>query len=476
MTPPPVNAENTTIDAQAAFRLYKGGVAALLGAVGLLVWRSGGDFSLSFMFGLGILYLATLPALQWAKYGRHWFPAFEITMLTCVAFYAIPLLGGHRELEAYDSDTITEAAGMIVLYLAAANLGFNASRGNPRPPSWATSSLLPEQMMRYLPLGMVLNSVYLYFDIFTTIIPFDLAGSFRALFFGLGIVCTFVLSREWGMDRIDARTRGMFILNLVVQILFLIAQLYLVRAISLIALSLIAYASASRRMPWVVLSVSLPVLALLHAGKPDMRRIYWEEKKPMPTLMELPAFFTDWVGFGLGAGKASEEKEETRSTLFERASLIQMLCLSVDQVPEVKPYLHGQSYADIPALVIPRFIWPDKPSSLMANIRLGMHFGLVDPDSPFTVSIAFGMISEAYLNFGVIGPPLLGLLTGLFFKRIAMLSRNVPQLSALGLLTILLTAWSFQAEFVLATWLSSIFQASVVCIGLPLAYRKFTTG
>jgi hypothetical protein len=112
----------------------------------------------------------------------------------------------------------------------------------------------------------------------------------------------------------------------------------------------------------------------------------------------------------------------------------------------------------------------------MANIRLGIHFGLVDPDSPFKVSIAFGMISEAYLNFGFIGPPLLGLITGLFFKRAALLSQNVPQLSALGLLMILLTAWSFQAEFVLATWLSSIFQAAVVCIGLPLAYRKFTTG
>lgn len=476
MTPPPVTDENTTIDANAALRLYKGGIVALIGAVGFLVWGNGGDFSTSFILGLGILYLATLPALQWAKHGRPWFPAFEITMLTCVAFYAIPLLGGHRELEAYDSDTITEAAGLLVLYLAAANLGFNASRGNPRAPSWATSSLLPEQMMRYLPLGMVLNSIYLYFEIFTGVISYNIAGSFRALFFGLGIVCTFVLSREWGMGRIDARTRGLFILNLVVQILFLVAQLYLVRAISLLALSLIAYASARRRIPWVVLGISLPALALLHAGKPDMRRIYWEEKTPMPTLMELPAFFSEWVGYGLGAGKASEESEEVRSSLFERASLIQMLCLSVDQVPEVKPYLHGQSYVDIPALIIPRFMWPDKPSSLMANIRLGMHFGLVDPDSPFKVSIAFGMISEAYLNFGFIGPPLLGLITGLFFKRVALLARNVPQLSALGLLTILLTAWSFQAEFVLATWLSSIFQAAVICIGLPLAYRKFTTG
>lgn len=476
MTPSPVTTENTPIDTKAAFRLYQGGILGLVGAIGYFIWSNGGDFSLSFILGLGVLYLATLPALQWAKHGRNWFPAFEITMLTCVAFYAIPLLAGHRELEVYDSESITEAAALILLYLAAANLGFNASRTAPRPPSWATSSLLPEKMMRYLPVGMMLNSAYLYFDIFTVIIPYNLAGSFRALFFGLGIICTFVLSREWGLDRLDARTRGMFILNLVVQLLFLVAQLYLVRAISLLALSLIAYSSARRRMPWVVMGITLPVLALLHAGKPDMRRIYWEEKNPMPTVTQLPAFFAEWVSYGLGAKQATEEKEKTRSSLFERASLIQMLCLSVDQVPEFKPYLHGESYTDIPALIIPRFMWPDKPSSLMANIRLGLHFGLVDPDSPFKVSIAFGMISEAYLNFGFVGPPLLGLIIGLFFKRAALLAQNVPQLSALGLLMILLTAWSFQAEFVLATWLSSIFQAAVVCIGLPLVYRKFTSG
>ncbi len=472
---PQETAENATLDSKAAYRLYQGGVLALVGAIGFFIWRSGGDFSLSFMLGLAILYFATLPALQWAKHGRNWFPAFEITMLTCVAFYAIPLLAGHRELEAYDSEAITEAAGLIVLYLVAANLAFTASRHKPRIPRWANSSLLPEKMMRYLPAGMILNSVYLYFDIFTELIPYNLAGSFRALFFGLGIICTFVLSREWGLDRLDARSRGIFILNLLVQIIFLVAQIYLIRAISLIALSLIAYSSARRRVPWLVLGITLPVLALLHSGKPDMRRIYWEEKNPMPTLTQLPAFFTEWIGFGLGSGKTSEE-EDVRSSLFERASLIQMLCLSVDQVPEYRPYLNGQSYVDIPALFIPRFVWPDKPSSLMANVRLGMHFGLVDPDTPFKVSIAFGMISEAYLNFGVIGPPLLGLITGLFFKRVALLSQNVPPLSALGLLTILLTAWSFQAEFVLATWLSSIFQAAVVCIGLPLAYRKFTTG
>jgi hypothetical protein len=153
-----------------------------------------------------------------------------------------------------------------------------------------------------------------------------------------------------------------------------------------------------------------------------------------------------------------------------------MMCLSVDRVPAKLPYLEGESYVDIPAQIIPRFMWPEKPSSLLANVRLALHFNLVSIDSAFKVSIAFGTIAEAYINFGYIGVGVLGVLFGMALKRISQLAETASQFSALGILMILLTAWSFQIELVLATWLSSLFQAAVVCIGLPLVYRRFTQG
>jgi hypothetical protein len=87
------------------------------------------------------------------------------------------------------------------------------------------------------------------------------------------------------------------------------------------------------------------------------------------------------------------------------------------------------------------------------------------------VSIAFGMIAESYANFGLVGCAALGLLLGFGYKRVCVAAVGCPQFSALGLLTILLAAWSFQVEQIFATWLVSLVQAAFVVIGLPVAFR-----
>ncbi|MCX6936322.1 MAG: hypothetical protein NTU80_00265 [Verrucomicrobia bacterium] len=456
----------------ASLRLYQAGLGLLLFAIGWFVLRSGGKINTGTVLGIIIMVAASFPILQWAKLRRSWFPAFEISCLTCVAFYAIPLLTGHEELRAYPDTVVNESASLILAYLCAALIGFNLQKQPVRASAWATASLLPQTIYRYVPVGLVLNTLHLGIESYSNLLPANLDGTLRALFFGLGTVAVFVLSRLHGLGMLDARARVFFFGNLALQIIILFSHLYLIRGISLLALGLIAYASARRKIPIIAIALLLPVLGVLHNGKSTMRQLYWESDRPPPTVSELPAFFYEWVNYGLT--NRDKDDQRPRASVFDRASLLQMLCLAVDRVPGFKPYLGGESYIDIPAQFIPRLVWPDKPSSLLANIRLALYFNLIDPDNPFKVSIAFGMIAEAYLNFGPIGVILLGLGFGLLSRRLAILSTDVPLFSALGILMILLTAWSFQAEFVMATWVSSLFQAAVVCIGLPLIYRKFT--
>ena len=77
------------------------------------------------------------------------------------------------------------------------------------------------------------------------------------------------------------------------------------------------------------------------------------------------------------------------------------------------------------------------------------------------------------MNFGLVGLGLLGAVIGVGYKLVCTLSTDASQLSAIGLFVILLTAWSFQNEMVAATWISSLFQASVVVLGIPLGFRAF---
>ncbi len=467
-----------TVSSTAATNLHRAGMGVLIMTVLYLFWTTRGDITLAQILALGIIVLASLPVLRWAKERRTWFPAFEISMLTCIAFYAMPLFKGSEELLAYGSSSQTQAALLVLIYLACATFAFNTVRNRGRRARWATTSLLPASSMSWMPAGMILNAIYVYVSVYLQAFPANIDGSLRALFFGMGIMSTFVISRMWGLRLLNSAQMTLFVLCLISYLILIFSTMYLIGGISMTALALIAYTSARRKVPIIAISLFVAIVSLLHVGKSEMRRIYWDpdinpnKDAPVTSLTDLPAFYTEWVGYSLAA-KEHETSQET-VTIFDRASLIQMICMSVNKVPDEKPYLYGDSYVDIPALIIPRFLWPDKPSSLMANIRLAVYFNLVSEDSIFSVSIAFGPLAEAYINFGYIGVGLFGFLMGYAFKRISILSDGVPQFSALGIFMILLTAWSFQAEQVMATWLSSLFQASVICIGLPLIYRKLT--
>jgi hypothetical protein len=155
----------------------------------------------------------------------------------------------------------------------------------------------------------------------------------------------------------------------------------------------------------------------------------------------------------------------------ERASLFQMLCLVTERTPEPRPFLGGESYKYLPLQLIPSALSPNKMSSLQSNVLLAIHYGLVSPEDPGSVSIAFGMIAEAYANYGYVGCAMLGALLGFFYKMVSLSSRGASQFSLFGLLTILLTAWSFQIEQIFATWFVSLFQAAAAVIGIPYILR-----
>jgi hypothetical protein len=341
-----------------------------------------------------------------------------------------------------------------------------------RSPS-LTATLLPASALRFAATGIWLNTGYSYVSSFTDVIPYQFANTFRAIFFGIGTVALFVEMRRWGAGTLLSGEKFAISANVFVQVIFQIRELYLITAISMLLVALLAYVSTSRRIPIVLIALLLPVVAVLHSGKSTMRHRFWEEKEPLPTLTELPGFFEQWFAYGLMRKDDGSDPTSKSLTgrLFERASLFQMLCLVAENTPDSAPYLGGESYIYIPAQLIPSFLWPGKPSSLLSNILLAVHYGLVAADSPTSVSIAFGIVAEAYANFSVVGCAVLGLVLGFVYKRVSTAALGCPQFSALGLFTILLGAWSFQAEQILATWVVSLCQAAIVVIGIPLGFR-----
>jgi hypothetical protein len=422
--------------------------------------------------GLLILVGAALPSLLWAKRADFRFPVFEVFMLTGINTYAIPLLSGHSQLAAYSEDTITKSAFAILLFQIVANLVYGATTGQPkRSPNW-TQEVVSRHITDYLAYGMAVTTIYTVLSGFTDWIPQDLNSVLRAVCFGIGIISTFIQARMWGEGTLPHHRKGIFIFQLFLQVFFSWAALFLIGGLSILVLALLGYVSGGKKIPFLALAVVLPVVAVLHNGKSLMRDKYWEGHAPKPTITELPAFFNEWIDCGLQPAEQQSTVRESPRVL-DRTSLFHMLCLVVSLTPDLQPYLEGETYAFVPGQFIPSFFWKGKPPAHIATNTLSVYYGLQVMEATVKTTIAFGLLTEAYANFGLFGMGLIGGLFSFCFKKFGCWAANSPMLSYPGLVLIVLMAWSFQAELTFAAWIGSLYQACFVVLGIPFIIRNF---
>ncbi len=456
--------------------LFSASFVAVLGCCGYFAVTATVDDPLELYQGLVIFVLACLPSILWAKGGGRQLPIFEVLMLTTASTFAVPMFSARVQLQAYKPDMVIDAGWAVILYQVAALLAYNGVRGFPGRSRFFTHEVLARDLNRYIGYGLVLTTIYTYISTFTEIIPNDLSGVCRAVFYGVGLVSVFVESRRWGLGELSQREQMLFTLNLAVQVIIQFSTLFLVGGISIVVLGLVGYVSGSRKLPLAATAVMLVVTALLHNGKGDMRAIYWDNEgnHRQPNMTELPAFFTEWLQYGVSPSAEKETGDsKIAGKLIDRTSLLHILCLVTSRTPDPLPYLAGETYTQIPGQIVPRFFWPEKPVGHISTYTLAIYYGLQRQEDTVKTTIGFGMIAEAYANFGLFGVALLGVFLGAVYKKVQVLSAESPLLSYAGIFQIVLMAWSFQTEYPMSMWLSSMFQACVAVMGLPFAMRNF---
>ncbi len=450
-------------------KLFVTGSVLLGGLLGYLAYTANVEHNLHRVLGLVMFALAVLPALLWARTGGSRFPVFETILLLCANAYAMPVLNAREQLAGYAPEVITQACLAVILYQLSAILVYVTVSGLPGRSRFWRESLISRQIEKLIIYGLILSTGYVGLSTFTTWVPAELESILRAIFYGIGILCTFIGAQRWGRGELTQGEKTVFVCTLGPQLVFMSVSLVLIGAISLIGIGLLGYVSGGKRIPWLVLGLAFTVLALLHTGKTQMRTKYWDQGHPTPTITELPAYFTEWIDFGLeptSGGKTVSQK------MLERTSLMHILCLIVDNTPSRQDYLYGKTYSYVLPQLVPRFFWPDKPRSHVATYELAIYYGLQQEEDTATTTIAFGLVTEAYANFGLIGTMLLGALWGFWLKKLQIWSTYSPMFSFAGLLMVLLTAWSFSAELTMAAWVSSLEQAVIVVLGLPLLLRS----
>lgn len=452
--------------------LYSGGLFSIVAAIVFFIINSKNTEIVHLYLGILMLIGAALPALLWARRADFQFPVFEVFMLTGINTYAIPLLTGHEQLSRYPSDTVTAAAFAVVVFQVVANIVFAVTKSAPKcSPAW-TKEVISRNITDYLGYGMAITTAYTVINGFTDWIPNDLNSVLRAACYGVGIISTFIQARMWGQNALPHYRKGIFVFQLALQVTFTWAALFLIGGISILVLALLGYVSGGKKIPTLAILIILPIIAVLHNGKSMMRDKYWEGHAPQPTISELPGFFSEWVDYGLNPPENQTSGRETTKVL-DRSSLFHIMCLVVSQTPETRPYLNGETYAFVPGQFVPSFFWKGKPPAHVATNFLSVYYGLQAAEDTVKTTIAFGLLTESYANFGLFGAALLGATFAYCFKKFGDWTTHSPMLSYPGLVLIVLMAWSFQAELTLAAWLSSLYQACVVVLGIPFLMRNF---
>jgi hypothetical protein len=164
----------------------------------------------------------------------------------------------------------------------------------------------------------------------------------------------------------------------------------------------VMYFLVRRKIPLTMVAVSVVAVLFLQVGKKEFRNSYWEHGDAAGVLERA----TSWLN--ASASKWSEALNSTSSDStgqlssesLERTSLLPQVSHVLAVTPSQIPFQDGQTYSYMATALIPRFVWPDKPSVNDANRYYQLAFGLSTARDVNGVNIGAGCLAEAYINFG----------------------------------------------------------------------------
>ena len=169
------------------------------------------------------------------------------------------------------------------------------------------------------------------------------------------------------------------------------------------------YIVVRRSIPWTPILVTVVVLLFLQVGKQEYRGKFWgADADTTIGIVDRAKFWLNtslslWSDALLSTNGGEASSSELAYRTASRASLLGQVAHVLELTPSQVPFQGGQTYTYLAITLIPRFIWPDKPSISQANQFYQVAYGLTDEKDLGKVSIAVGSMAEGYINFGWLG-------------------------------------------------------------------------
>ena len=411
-----------------------------------------------------ISFAALLPSYLWCRGRVSGLPIFPLFALSFILKFGYPLAGDDPMISAYDDIAGLDASLLVSAFLLTGTLAsywcqkwVPIAHGPIRTMAPGKGDTFYTALI-FSAAVFVLNMVGQWFDIDPGI--FSIV---RAALTGLAWVGIFVLMYRLGAGELDPAKKALFGFSFLLYLVAYSMSLYLIEVIAALTFAAAAYVIGGGRVPWKWALIMVAVLAVLHAGKDSMRGEYWWESDFKPVqLYDYPAFLSEWLSRGWGVLNSPRVEDDGGMSFSERMSLVPLLLKVQAETPDKRPFLYGETYAAIPALLVPRVLYPDKPIAHQGSHTLSVYYGLQSEEGTQTTTIGWGMLIEAYANFGTMGVIVLAMLIGGLYGGIAKMASGVPILSLRMVIAIVFLAVALQLDAPAGVYLTALFQAVLV--------------
>jgi len=415
----------------------------------------------------------------WRDGDQQQFPLFPAISTMFVLTYVVPLFLGEQFIPTSFGPRVIppEATDytmlLVVIGVCALGLGIATRLPDGYASQWKLEFQEKSLAWNYVRLGFVATAL---FSSFFGIGALG-AGGRQALVdldLTVNMAMFLALFRRYLRGRAEVLDRILLITFVILRLYRAFASGWLGDAVWFLVVIGIGYFDVRRRIPKVIIVGTIIAILFLQPGKGEFRQRYWHGiGNTVGTVSERTTF---WFEASVRAWSDALDRPERRTKLFgetvSRVSLLGPTATVVQMTPSQVPYQNGHLYRYLVIGLIPRAVWPDKPSFNEANQFYQVAYGLTDRKDLGKVSMSVGVLAESFISFGWFGPPFVMLVIGLLLnvlRRYFLDAKQGEFLRCLGiaLLPVLLTVGSQAAQY-----LASIAQSVLltVIVLMPALY------
>jgi hypothetical protein len=412
---------------------------------------------------------AAVPIVFWLRRGAVGIPMLAVTAALYFIYYAVPLLRSDPILLLFTDSEIFDAAVSVALFLGVAIFTCEmVCLGWPRNAAGEDPA---ERINYFMFIGFGLGMFYFAAVIVGAIAVFGpLVGLLRAVFLTATGIASFLLGFAIAAGAISGLKRAIAVACLFGVLIMSLSTLFLVAGGIYIGAAILGYVVKQRRVPWLTILAVCAALFVLNAGKEGMRRKYWLPNANYGadmSILSLPTLVIEWISEGADAIISGSSYQN----VVDRASLIKLLLIVRRVTPERVPYLKGESYTYLPYMLVPRFVQSDKMVSQASMILLNIRFGFQTEEGAASTAIGWGLVPEAYANYGNIAVAIVGALFGAAAGLLNRMSAASPVISPQTFVAVvaMITALNVEADF--SYLITNMFQS---CIAALIFYGVVT--